>query len=60
MEEIKMKLKLNWDTLEEAVAYFESLASDLKVLQKLSDPPTDLFLKIEKVCGENEIWLEHL
>ena len=47
MQEVNIELKQSWDTLDEAIEYFLDVALDLKVLKRLPDLPTDLFLHVE-------------
>ena len=56
-----IELKQSWNTLDEAITYFLDVVLDLKALQRLPDPPTDLFLAIDtddpkiddKLCEHN-------
>ena len=53
MQRVNINMEQSWDTLEEAVSYFLNLVLDLKALQRLPNPPTDLF--IHAIVGDEEL-----
>ena len=54
MQKVYIELEQEWDTIQEAITYFESVAEDLKCLMGLPNIPTNLYLEIkslEKIEG---------
>ena len=44
--DIKMDLYQGWDTLDEAIDFFLNLCLELLALQRLPDPPANLFIHV--------------
>lgn len=47
MQKVYIELEQDWDTIQEAITYFESVAKDLKCLMGLPNIPTNLYLEIK-------------
>ena len=47
MQRVCIELRENWDTLDEAIAYFLAVSEDLKVLKRLSEQPVNIYIRIE-------------
>jgi len=46
MQKVYIPMEQCWDNIDDAVKYFLEIVEDLRILQQLSDPPTDLYLSI--------------
>jgi len=47
MQKVDIQLEQAWDDLDEVIDYFLDIVLDLKVLKRLPEPPTELYLKVE-------------
>ena len=59
MQKVDIRLEESWETLDDAIGYFLNLVLDLKSLQRLPNPPTDIFLTLEGTELPDDFWEKH-
>jgi len=50
MQQVYIKLVQTWDNIDSCIDYLNSIASDLEVLKKLNEQPSDLYLEVQEVA----------